>query len=240
MSSNADISKNESAVTATNNVSFDNAGNVEDEVTLPLSQQTAPGESHNLKSGGGWLYNPGSTLLLTSVPFFAGAYFGYRIPIERLEGLAQEGTSEMGTGTPTKPADQQAIKAVAARTASRALRIATLGTVGTFGLFGAFGFYLSGYETLQDAVAGTKKWASSWGASLESLLGGDKAVSKTHPEVLATKHMKEEEELRYIYDKFIKGGENETGGDILEDANDESRPTLFTVYEKYFGKKDDE
>ena len=28
--------------------------------------------------------------------------------------------------------------------------------------------------------------------------------SKTHPEVLATKHMNEEEELNYIYDKYIK------------------------------------
>ena len=216
----------------------------------------------------GWQNNPGNILLLTSVPFFAGAYFGYRMPTDRLEDLIQGstgGSSRTGSdnnnsdkrarntatsgkrkGMAVKPADQGAIKAVAAQTASKALRIATLGTVGTFGFIGAIGFYVSGYNSLEEAVVETTGWASSWGKSLEHLMGGDEALSKTHPEVLATKHMKGEEEWSYIYDKYIKDEIDEEDKDKMwQDVNDpkeeeDAAPTLYSIYEKYFPKKDDD
>lgn len=200
----------------------------------------------------GLFSKPGNVLLLTSVPFFAGAYFGYRMPTEQLEDLIQgnncvKNATDKGVHK-AKAADQDAVRAVAARTASRALRIATLGTVGTFGFIGAVGFYLSGYDTLDDAVRGTTTWASSWGKSFERLMGGDQAVSKTHPDVLATRHMDGEEELKYIYDHYIKeevGDNDDTKGSIWEDTNDtrtdqEPTPTLYSIYEKYFQKRDDD
>mmetsp|Transcript_14421 Transcript_14421/g.33553 ORF Transcript_14421/g.33553 Transcript_14421/m.33553 type:complete len:264 (-) Transcript_14421:83-874(-) len=225
-----------------------------------------------------WFGNPGTILLLSSAPFFAGAYFGYRMPAEQLEDLIQgsvgggggkaeesienrapkttAGSSEetKKSRAATKPSgrrappavDPDAIRAVAARTASKALRIATLGTVGTFGLVGALGFYASGFRSLEEAVAGTKRWASSWGKSLEVAMGGDRALSKTHPEVLATKHMDGEGELRYIYDKYIKEEVDDREDALWQngDGNEpetkrENSPTLYAVYEKYFKKKED-
>ena len=65
-------------------------------------------------------------------------------------------------------------------------------------------FYASGYTSVDEAVSATKIWASSWRERFENWLGMEDRPSKTHPEVLATKHMNEEEELKYIYDKYIK------------------------------------
>ena len=204
-------------------------------------------------------------MLLTSVPFFAGAYFGYRMPTEQLEDLIQgsvggtdkangaDKNSKTTSRTKTtsgkrlraKTVDQDAIRAVAAHTASKALRIATLGTVGTFGFLSAVAFYISGYKSLEEAVVGTTRWASSLGKSIEYTMGGDKAVSRTHPEVLATKHMKEDEELRYIYDKYIKEGGDDDEDKLWGDNDDPEKdknpsPTLYTVYEKYFKSKGDD
>ena len=213
-----------------------------------------------------WFGNPGTILLLSSAPFFAGAYFGYRVPTEQLEDLIQgsvggnkttdssKGTKSTTTTTTTTPkssvkrapvVDQDAVRVVAARTASKALRIATLGTVGTFGLLGALGFYMSGYQSLEEAVIGTKRWASSWGKSLEHAMGGDQALSKTHPEVLATKHMNSEDELRYIYDNYIKEEGDDDKDALWEESNvddpqtkKDNSPTLYAIYEKYFKKKE--
>uniref|UniRef100_A0A7S0UHR5 Transmembrane protein 242 n=1 Tax=Pseudo-nitzschia delicatissima TaxID=44447 RepID=A0A7S0UHR5_9STRA len=210
-----------------------------------------------------WITNPGNILLITSVPFFAGAYFGYRMPTEQLEDLigsvggtdkangidessnkASRTKTTSGKQASGKVIEPNEVRVVAARTASKALRIATLGTVGTFGFLGAVGFYMSGYKSLEEAVAGTTRWASSWGKSLEHAMGGDQAVSKTHPDVLATKDMKSEEELRYVYDKYIKEavGDEDTlwgDGDGMEKEKDPS-PTLYSVYEKYFKTKEEE
>lgn len=77
--------------------------------------------------------NPGNVLLLSSVPFCAGAYFGYKKPSEKLEKLAGAGKKmteeEMGTLAERRMLGMQ--------TAARALRLGTLGSVGTFGMLGA-------------------------------------------------------------------------------------------------------
>jgi len=197
----------------------------------------------NNNNSSGWLQKPGNILLLTSVPFFAGAYFGYKVP---------GGTSNVGVDSKNNDTirtqrarnysskgiqiiEQDAVKAVAARTASKALRIATLGTFGAFGIMGGLGFYISGCDSLEDAVSGTKRWASSLSRSLESLLGGDKDICRTHPEVLETKSMDGYEELQYIYDKFIEEGDED---DTVSRQNEEDpAPTLFMIYQKYFPKK---
>lgn len=203
-----------------------------------------------------WLSNPGNILLLTSVPFFAGAYFGYRMPAGQLEDLIEGsvgGTSSTDgvdsssqkkalssgkrTSASVKAIEHDAVRAIAASTASKALRIATLGMVGTFGFVGAMGFYMSGYESLEEAVTGTTRWASSWGKSMEHVMGGDQAVSKMHPEVLATKHMKGDEQLSYIYDKYIKEEVENDKDTLWQDDDDpqkdkDASPTLYTVYEK--------
>lgn len=206
----------------------------------------------------GWLNNPANILMVTSVPFFAGAYFGYRMPTEQLEELIQGsvgGTSKdsqvsskaktaSGKQISSEAVDKDAIRRVAARTASKAFRIATLGTVGTFGILGAVSFYLSGYKSLKEAVEGTTKWASSWGKAIEHAMGGDTAVSKTHPDVLATKNMDGSGELNYVYDKYIKeaiGDEDQMWGEPDGAQKDKkASPTLYAIYEKYFKSKEED
>lgn len=78
---------------------------------------------------------------------------------------------------------------------------------------------------------------------MEQAVGGDQALSKTHPDVLATKHMKEEEQLSYVYDKYIKEECNEEEDALWTDDDEQQRkeeavPTLYSVYEKYFKKKE--
>ena len=250
--STEDVSHPPGKVTSRSDAKSASTWKLEESSIWWLSYFLEPGNST------GWLSHPGNILLLTSVPFFAGAYFGYRMPTERLEDLIQgsvggaDNTSQKGPRTPgkrtrasAKTVDQDAVRVVAARTASKALRIATLGTIGTFGFLGAIGFYMSGYKTLKEAVEGTTRWASSWGKSLEHAMGGDQATSKTHPEVLATKHMEGDEELRYIYDKYIKEGDDdkdELWGDDDDDrqTDRDASPTLYSIYEKYFIKKEND
>eukprot|EP00980_Cylindrotheca_fusiformis_P005251 scaffold1120_cov127-Cylindrotheca_fusiformis.AAC.13 len=142
--------------------------------------------------------NPGNVLLFSSIPFCIGGYIGYKKPTKRLEELV--GSKENGMELALLPERRR----LGIQLARRALRLATLGTVGTFGMLGAATFYASGYQTLDEAVNDTKRWASSYRQSFEDWLAIEDRPSKTHPEVVATKHMSEEQELNYIYEKYIK------------------------------------
>ncbi len=53
-------------------------------------------------------------------------------------------------------------------------------------------------------MARTQQWASSRTQSFEDWIGLDHRESKTHPEVVATKNMTEEEEINYVYDRLMK------------------------------------
>jgi hypothetical protein len=81
--------------------------------------------------------HPGNVLLMSSIPFVAGAFFGYKKPTEKLEELAG------GRKRKKKKTDKVDVAALAEhrrlglQTASRALRLATLGAVGSFGMLGA-------------------------------------------------------------------------------------------------------
>lgn len=71
------------------------------------------------------------------------------------------------------------------------------------------GFYAAGYQSVEEAMDKTRIWASHSYRSFESWLNMEDRPSKTHPEVIATKHMNEEEELNYIYEKYIKEEEKD-------------------------------
>lgn len=71
------------------------------------------------------------------------------------------------------------------------------------------GFYLSGCQSVNEAMTRTQRWASSRAKSFDEWIGLDQRESKTHPEVLATKHMTEQEELDYVYSRMMKEIETE-------------------------------
>lgn len=50
----------------------------------------------------------------------------------------------------------------------------------------------------------TRRWASRQAQSFDDLMGLDDRESKTHPDVLATKGMTEEQEINYVYDKLMR------------------------------------
>lgn len=50
----------------------------------------------------------------------------------------------------------------------------------------------------------TRRWASGKTESLEDWMGVQDRESKSHPEVVATKDMTEEEELNYVYNRLVK------------------------------------
>jgi hypothetical protein len=56
---------------------------------------------------------------------------------------------------------------------------------------------------VDEAIERTTIWASAWRQGFEDFMSIDKP-SKNHPEVVAMKHMSEDEEWDYIYEKYIK------------------------------------
>ena len=66
------------------------------------------------------------------------------------------------------------------------------------------GFYGCGYRTIDEAIDLTKIWATSLRVGFENWIAMDDRPSKIHPEVVAMKHMNEDEEWNYIYEKYIK------------------------------------
>jgi hypothetical protein len=149
-----------------------------------------------------YFQNPGTILLLSSIPFCVGGYVGFQMPSKKLEELA--GVTDVDEKISLAEKRRLGVKYGA-----RAFRLATLGTVGVFGMVGAAGFYASGYRSVEEALTRTRIWASTSYTSFESWLNMEDRPSKTHPEVLATKHMNEEQELNYIYEKYIKEEEED-------------------------------
>jgi hypothetical protein len=148
--------------------------------------------------------NPGNVLLFSSIPFCVGCYMGYKKPTDKLDKLA-------GVKVDGKEMESLAeARRVGIQTAGRALRLGTLGIIGSYGMIGAAIFYASGYQTLEEAMSDTRIWASSQRASFEKWLNMEDRPSNTHPEVLAMKHMTEEQEMNYIYEQYIKEPEENT------------------------------
>jgi hypothetical protein len=80
--------------------------------------------------------HPGNVLLLTSVPFCAGAYLGYRKPTEKLDALVGAGKNAV-TQLEKEFGTVEDRRRVGLQTAARAFRLATLGAVGSFGMLSA-------------------------------------------------------------------------------------------------------
>jgi hypothetical protein len=81
-------------------------------------------------------------------------------------------------------------------------------------------FYASGYDTMDEFVHGTTIWASGLRQSFEDWIGFEDRASNTHPEVLATKHMSEDEVLNYVYDNYVKEPEENATSEV-DDGNSE-------------------
>ena len=58
----------------------------------------------------------------------------------------------------------------------------------------------------------THRWASRQAQSFDEWVGFDKRESKTHPEVMATKNMTEEQEINYVYERLMREIEPGNGG----------------------------
>jgi hypothetical protein len=148
--------------------------------------------------------NPGNVLLLSSIPFCIGGYIGYKKPSEKLDQLA-------GVKADGKEMESLAeARRVGIQTAGRALRLGTLGSMGSCGMIGAALFYASGYQSVEEATSHARIWAPYYRESFEKWLNMEDRPSKTHPEVVATKHMTEEQEMNYIYENYIKEPEENT------------------------------
>eukprot|EP00934_Nitzschia_sp_Nitz4_P004864 Nitzschia sp. Nitz4//scaffold42_size132992//65147//65943//NITZ4_003396-RA/size132992-augustus-gene-0.104-mRNA-1//1//CDS//3329551709//4854//frame0 len=170
-----------------------------------------------------FLQQPGTALLMAGLPLGVGAYVGFAQHGDKLEEwvgdepakqpTAKGKTVPSTTQQPKVPnlnvggkvieAESMAARELGVSMAARALGVATLGTFGFFGLIGAAGFYLAGYRSVPEAWNGTRAWASGHRSSFENWLGMDDRESLTHPDVVATKAMSEEEEWNYVYDKLM-------------------------------------
>jgi hypothetical protein len=84
----------------------------------------------------GVFQNPGNVLLISSIPFCAGAYLGYRQPTEKMEKLVGSFGTETSDASKEFGSDAER-RLLGVRTAGRALRLGTLSSVGTFGILSA-------------------------------------------------------------------------------------------------------
>lgn len=95
-------------------------------------------------------------------------------------------------------------KALGSAVASRALRIATAGSVGAFGLAASGLFFLSGCQSLEQAVEATRNWAHDKRRSVDRVLLSDGVrIDRDHPEVRAVANMTQEEEMEYIAKTYL-------------------------------------
>lgn len=136
-----------------------NDGSRGDSTTANRPPSDKPAEEWKLENSSLWwlsldlFQNPGNVLLMTSVPFCMGAYYGYLQPPEKLEEWVGDAPTENKSSSPgsttssttnrvARRALERETEILAARQmglqiASRAFGLATLGTVGSFGLLGA-------------------------------------------------------------------------------------------------------
>jgi len=70
-------------------------------------------------------------------------------------------------------------------------------------------FTVCGYNSVDEALDRLRIGATSAREGFEKWLDLKDRPSTTHPEVLATRHMTEEEEMDYIYENYIKEPEDE-------------------------------
>jgi len=69
----------------------------------------------------------------------------------------------------------------------------------------------------------THRWASKQTESFDDWVGFDTRESKTHPEVLATKNMTEEQEINYVYERLMREIQTGTTNDDENNSDGSSK-----------------
>lgn len=88
--------------------------------------------------------------------------------------------------------------------AARALLIGSMLSVGGVGILSAALFYASGYESVDEAVTSLREWGPKKRREMERLMGlPEGGVSASHPDIIATKGMSEDDELDYVKRKYM-------------------------------------
>eukprot|EP00522_Entomoneis_paludosa_P001557 CAMPEP_0172468718 /NCGR_PEP_ID=MMETSP1065-20121228/61945_1 /TAXON_ID=265537 /ORGANISM="Amphiprora paludosa, Strain CCMP125" /LENGTH=233 /DNA_ID=CAMNT_0013226169 /DNA_START=26 /DNA_END=723 /DNA_ORIENTATION=- len=96
--------------------------------------------------------------------------------------------------------------------ARRSFRIATNGTVASFAFCGSIFFYLAGLDSLEKTEREFRKWARPKSLEETSYLDlGIAGVDRSHDDFEATKGMSENEELRYIGNKYFTLSDSDDG-----------------------------
>jgi hypothetical protein len=77
-------------------------------------------------------------------------------------------------------------------------------SVGGVGILSAALFYASGYESVDEAVRSLREWGPKKRREVEGLMGlPEGGVSASHPDIVATRGMSEDDELSYIKRKYM-------------------------------------
>ena len=98
--------------------------------------------------------------------------------------------------------------------AARALLIGSMLSVGGVGILSAALFYASGYESIDEAVRSLREWGPRKRREMERLMGlPEGGVSASHPDIVATKGMSEDDELDYVKRKYM--------AELYEDEDDD-------------------
>ena len=99
--------------------------------------------------------------------------------------------------------------------AARALLIGSMLSVGGVGILSAAIFYASGYESVDEAVRSLREWGPRKRREMERLMGlPEGGVSASHPDIVATKGMSEDDELDYVKRKYM--------AELYEDEDDDA------------------
>jgi len=88
--------------------------------------------------------------------------------------------------------------------AARALVIGSMLSIGGVGILSAAIFHASGYESVDEAVRSLREWGPKKRREMERFIGlPEGGTSASHPDVIATKGMSEDEELDYVKRKYM-------------------------------------
>ena len=159
-------------------------------------------------------FTPGNVLFVSSFPFCYRAYRDYHTYTQRMVQ-----TRIAANGSTAVPDNKLGMMV-----ASRALGIATRGSVGLFALTGSFFFFLNGWSSLADAVQATQQWAQSRRQRLITVLGLPDNNNSDHPDLVATKHMTDEQALDYLSKKYFVSQEEEEEEEPGAESDHEKGP----------------
>jgi hypothetical protein len=141
--------------------------------------------------------HPGHLCAAVSLPCLFFFYRGMRVSVDDTV------VRKAGHTSLESIADEQVRRAIAKSLASRALKTASFGCVGVLGLFFAGAFYVSGVQSMGEAISRTTHWATNYRIELDKYFGVKNRVDERHPSMVSSNGMTEEElmEVAAISDK---------------------------------------